>query len=258
MYQALEGLKEEGYTHIKYTGGEPFKRKDMVGILEKTKTLGLEADISTNASLITEDIARQLGELGLNMVHVSVDGHTKEIHEMARGVNTYKPTIRGLGHLVENGVYVRIGTVICKANEDYLEEMVSSAEELGVDEVIFSYMEPVGRAEEDRAMISTRPMDEVKHELEMLADKYSVKVSYSFTEDTKPCDNGVCPGGTRFLYIDNLGRVSPCTWVVENEPGYRSEMTLKETGIKDILEARQIKEYIAGLSHGCPARMRYG
>ena len=265
VFKTLEELKERDFSHIKYTGGEPFIRKDFVDILTKTCELGYEVDVSTNASLITEEKAKQLGELELKMVHVSLDGSDAKTHEAVRGPNTYDRTIRGIQNLVENDVYVRLGAVIHKDNQNEIEEQVKNAAELGVEEIIFSYMEPVGRMGEGDERVSQKPMYELKKELEYLSAKYEsqVKVKYSFTEDASVEEKGKCPGGNKFLYIDNLGQVSPCTWVVEKEPKYKSELRLKENSLNEIMADKPMNSYLQNICEsnkegcaGCPARIR--
>jgi len=258
-FELIKGLKRNRFTHLKITGGEPFKRKDMAEILEKASELEFIVDISTNASYINKDIAGKIGKLNLQMVHVSLDGHNKEIHENARGPNTYKPTVKGIENLVGNEVYVRLGTVIFKENEDYIEETVQYAGKLGAKEIIFSYMEPVGRMKDNYQMISTKDMPSLKKELDELAVKYEggVKVSYSFTEHAA-CEQGTCPAVDKFVYIDNLGKISPCTWVVEKFPEYRSTLTLKDASFEEIIDSKPICNFLTYVQNkkGCPVRRR--
>ena len=58
--KAIKELKENNFTYIKFTGGEPFTRDDMIEILKYARNLGFDMDISTNGSLITEKIAKEL------------------------------------------------------------------------------------------------------------------------------------------------------------------------------------------------------
>jgi MoaA/NifB/PqqE/SkfB family radical SAM enzyme len=262
---ALDGLKENGFTYIKFSGGEPFVRKDIMEIISYASEIGFKSDLSTNASLITKERADALSKLDLGMVHVSVDGPTKEIHESARGPGSYSPTIAGLENLASHDIYLRIGTVIFKGNEDHLEEMVEFASTLGVDEIIFSFMEPVGRLDGDMTIISTLSPSVIKPRLVALAESYSgkLKVNYSFTENTAPGTEGTCPAATKFLYIDNLGKLSPCTWLVSKYPQYRSEKTLKDSTVGEIISSGPISSYLAYLDglrnagiRDCPARRR--
>jgi len=153
----IREIKQHGFTHLKITGGEPFLRKDIMDILEYSKRLGLKTDISTNASLITHDIAERLSDLHLDMIHVSLDGHTIDIHEMVRGKNTFAPTIRGIKNLTaQSNIHVRIGFLIFKGNEDYLKKIAEFCQKIGADEVIFSLMEAVGRGNNITHLISEK------------------------------------------------------------------------------------------------------
>lgn len=259
VFEVLERLKSKNFTHLKFTGGEPFIRKDFPKILEKSSDLDFIVDVSTNASLITKEKARKIKDYNLEMVHVSVDGHNKQLNEIARGENTYQRTINGIKNLVDNDIYVRIGTVIFKENETYLEEMVKSANSMKVNEIIFSFMEPIGRMEGDYSKVSRKTINQVKEEVQKLTKKYSsdIKINYSFTENTKPNHKGTCPGFDKFLYIDNLGRISPCTWLVDKYPEYRTE-SVKNKSFNELMKSQTIKAYLsyAQKCQGCPVKKR--
>lgn len=265
VFKTLKGLKANNYTHIKITGGEPFVRNDLLKILKKAVDLGFEIDVSTNGSFITPEKAQEIKKINLKMVHVSLDGHNAKTHELVRGVNTFERTIRGIRNLVENDIYVRIGTVIYKENENNIEDIVRLVVNLGVNEIIFSFMEPVGRMKDDYTLVSNRDIQGLKSEIENISDRYKhiIKVSYSFTEEVDSCEEGNCPGGSKFLYIDNLGRVSPCTWVAEVKQSFISDKTLKEYTVNEIIESISIKSFLSYIDSlksknikGCPVKRR--
>lgn len=263
VMRTIKELKENNFTYIKFTGGEPFTRNDMIQILKYASELGFDMDISTNASLITNEIAQELKNINFPMVHVSLDGNDKYSHEHVRGDNTFERTLRGIRYLTENNVYTRIGTVIYKQNEDKLEEIVKLAIELKANEIIFSFMEAVGRLEGDDTIISRRTINSVKEEIEKLGVKYKeqIQVKYSFTEN-KICKNqeGICPAISKFIYINNLGQISPCTWVVSENPKYKSELTLKNSTFAEIIESEPIQRYLKYIQEnqikGCPVNRR--
>ncbi len=244
IMRTLDALKERGFTHLKLTGGEPFVRQDMVEILRRAHELELETDISSNASLITPQLAASIAATGVKCVHVSLDGPTKELQEKVRGPLTFDRTVRGIKNLVAAGVYVRIGCLIYRDNERSLEKMVKYCADLGVAEVIFSYMEPVGRMRGDNSLVASRKMPELIAELSDLRDRFAkqIKVSFSFTREA-PAGAGICPGTRRFLSIDNLGRVSPCTWVAERQPDFVCQLSLRDHSLEEILAAPEIRRY---------------
>ena len=103
--KTIKELKDNNFTYIKFTGGEPFTRKDMTDILKYAIELGFDMDISTNASLITENIAKELKDMNFPMVHVSLDGADKNSHEFVRGKDTFERTLKGIKYLTENKIY---------------------------------------------------------------------------------------------------------------------------------------------------------
>lgn len=263
IYETIDGLKSCGFTHIKITGGEPFTRPDLMDILRYARKAGFKTDISTNAAFITPDIANELAGLGLDMVHVSLDGHSQELQEAVRGKRTYAPTMEGLKHLTGKGIYIRIGCVIYKNNQNELRDMASFCAGMGCDEVIFSLMEPVGRMRGRPALLYDRPVAEMQAEIDRIKKEFGgrIRVSGNFAETVREgC--GTCPGGERFLFIDHKGRVSPCTWVAERRPAYVAEKTLHDRSLKDILgdrENRTFRQIVSGLSQSgldrCPMQI---
>jgi len=262
MKSVIDELHDLGFSHFKVSGGEPFIRKDLLEVLAHAKSKGFYIDLSSNASLITEERAAGLKNISVDMVHVSLDGHTKELQEAARGSGTFEPTIRGIKYLVKNGLYVRTGCLIFNKNDRRMEEIARYCAELGVNEIIFSLMEPVGRLKGDNSMMTERTPDELMREIEEIENelKTKIKVSHSFTEKPGKDCAGICPGTTKFLSIDNFGRVSPCTWVAERAPEYVSKNTLLSASLKAILNEKEITEYkklvqrFADSGGGCPMR----
>lgn len=260
--RTIKELKNNNFTYIKFTGGEPFTRKDMTEILKYATELGFDMDISTNASLITEKIAKELKDINFPMVHVSLDGADKNSHEFVRGKYTFERTLRGIKYLTQNDIYTRIGTVIYKQNEDRLEDIVKLAIELKANEIIFSFMEAVGRLEGDDTIISKKTIDAVRNEIDKLALKYEkqIQVKYSFTENKVCKSEECCPAVKKFLYINNLGQVSPCTWVVANNSEYQSKLTLKKNTFREIINSEPIQNYLKYIEEnqikGCPVSRR--
>lgn len=265
VFQALDGLKEKGFSHIKFTGGEPFLRQDMMQILERSNELGFIVDISTNASRITTEKARALAGLKLSMVHSSIDGHNQATHESVRGPNTYYPTIYGVKNLVDCEIYVRIGSLIHTGNENHLDKMVESIAGFGVNEVIFSYMEPGGKMKLDDPRVTKTPAEVLRPQIEELAAQYAgkIKVNHSLTQAQSPGGEGICPGGSKLLFIDNIGRIAPCSWMIQSRPQYRSDLTLKQRSLAELMETGPVKDYLDEVErsrtqghYGCLMRKR--
>ena len=243
-FHVIDELVRNGFKHLKVTGGEPFIRKDIIEIL-KYASKYMVVDISTNASLLSEDLVNKLNKINLKMIHVSLDGN-KEEHDSVRGINTYERTIRGLEYLKKSKNKVRIGTVIHKNNEDDLEDIVKLSKEYG-DEIIFSIMEPVEG--QDKSLVKTRSNEELIENINSLKNKYKdVIVNCNF--DSQPVFVKRCPGGDKFLYINNKGFVSPCTWVYEKNKNCISKISLRDHSLGEVLKDKDIGIFTSNKKEG--------
>lgn len=238
-FHVIDELVKNGFKHLKVTGGEPFIRKDLIEILEYASKY-MVVDVSTNASLLSEDLVDKLNKIKLKMIHVSLDGN-KEEHESVRGINTYERTIRGLELLKKSKNKVRIGTVIHANNEDDLENLVKDSIKLKANEIIFSIMEPVEG--QDKSLVKTKSNEELIENINSLKDKYKdIIVNCNF--DSQPAFVKRCPGGDRFLYINNMGFVSPCTWVYEKNKNCISKISLRDNSLDDVLKDKDISMFL--------------
>ncbi|MDI6735800.1 MAG: radical SAM protein [bacterium] len=89
-----------------FCGGEPLLRKD---VLCKSARILSEVDsmvsLVTNGSLVTNKIAKELFESGVNNVQISLDGAKAETHERLRQYKgSFELAVRAISHFREVGV----------------------------------------------------------------------------------------------------------------------------------------------------------
>lgn len=245
-FKVIDQLVENDFKYLKITGGEPFIRKDIIEILQYASTR-LRTDISTNASLITKSTVEKLNEIPLKMIHVSLDG-TKREHESVRGKNTYQRTMRGLRALKESKNKVRIGTVIHANNENKLEKFIESCNEVVPNEIIFSIMEPMDH--QDKNLIKKKSLDTLAKELDLLKQKYQSKLVINYNFKKQPTYVKKCPAGDKFLYINNLGQISPCPWIYEKNKNIVTTNSLKDYTLEELLHEKTIVSFIKGKKEG--------
>lgn len=245
-YHVIDELVLNNFKHLKITGGEPFIRKDIIDIL-KYASERLITDISTNASLLTKEKVELLNKLKLKMIHVSLDGSVLE-HERVRGKNTYERTIKGIKALKESKNKVRIGSVIHLNNENNLENLIIDSISLEADEIIFSIMEPVEG--QDKSLVKTKSNDVLIKELDELKEKYkdSIEVNYNFGKQPNFVDK--CPGGDKFIYINNFGNVSPCPWVLESDKTCITSKSLRDNSLEELKKEKSLIKFLENKSKG--------
>lgn len=245
-FHVIDELVKNGFKHLKITGGEPFIRKDLVEILEYASKK-LIVDVSTNASLINDEIVKRLNKIDLKLIHVSLDGN-KEEHEAVRGKLTYKRTINGLKSLKNSKNKVRIGSVIHAKNENNLENLVNDSINIGADEIIFSIMEPVDG--QNKSLVKTISNGELIKTIDNIKEKYQNNIIVNYNFGKQPTFVKKCPAGDKFLYINNMGFVSPCPWVYENNKNCISKISLRDNDLKDVLKDKNISLFLNSKSKG--------
>lgn len=86
----LEKIIKENKTILKnqfiwlHFNGEPLLHNDFPKIIQILKENGINTRLSTNATLLTEEISSKLMEAGLDYIVFSVDGYTKDTYEKIR------------------------------------------------------------------------------------------------------------------------------------------------------------------------------
>jgi hypothetical protein len=93
---------------IGFTGGEPFMNPQFLAMLEDALSRGHEALVLTNAMKPMRRHEKALLALkfrfgGKLTLRVSIDHHTKQVHQGERGPNSWTPMIEGLQWLSANG-----------------------------------------------------------------------------------------------------------------------------------------------------------
>jgi MoaA/NifB/PqqE/SkfB family radical SAM enzyme len=61
-------------------GGEPFIRKDFLDLLSYAHAKGLVTCVSTNGTVIDDDLAKRLAKLKMLYLQVSLDGATEDVN----------------------------------------------------------------------------------------------------------------------------------------------------------------------------------
>lgn len=128
----LRQLAEEGAMELTYTGGDPLVREDFMPIMRKSHELGFALFLFTNATLITREIARELSELRVQEVDVSVYGVTPEVHDgITRVKGSLRRTMRGIEYLDEADIPVNVKMVLMKQNFHELSALKALCETRG-------------------------------------------------------------------------------------------------------------------------------
>jgi len=135
----LEIARSFDIRKVKFTGGEPLIRDDIVHIISLASSL-MDKDISltTNGTLLPK-YAQDLKDAGLMRVNISLDTLDPEKYRRITGKNTLREAIDGVYAARNAGLYpLKLNMVLLKGiNEDEIEEMIKfSAETEAILQII--------------------------------------------------------------------------------------------------------------------------
>ncbi len=157
--EILDEVKEEFGTRplIAVTGGEPLMYKDFFELVNYIHELGFKWGMTSNATLITEDVAKKLCDAGMFSISVSIDG-LPETHDRYRGFpRGYELAMRGIDNLIRyhGADEIMVTTVVNHENISQLPELFEIFDKVDIDTWRLTGIEPIGRAMDHPEMLLT-------------------------------------------------------------------------------------------------------
>ncbi|MGW8195038.1 MAG: mycofactocin radical SAM maturase [Desulforhopalus sp.] len=216
--EALDLVKQFGQAkvfQINFGGGEPFIRKDFMRILEKCHALGIKTCISTNGTLLDENLVSQLAENKLVAIQVSMDGATESVCDQIRGKGTYIAALRAIKLLAATPISTSINTVLTNENAAEIPALHNLADSLGVS-LRVSRFRPSGRGAENWQKL--RPSEaQLLSFAEWLDSRKDVRTGDSFFSLTSQERQGLglnlCGAAKLTCCVGPNGNVYPCAFL---------------------------------------------
>ena len=154
----LAVLGDLGFSKVRFTGGEPFLRKDFMQLLERTSQLDAfeSIHITSNGTLLQKHIPK-LKELRIRKINLSIDSLDKDrFHKITRR-DDFEKVMQTLYLLLENDFQVKLNAVIMKGiNTQDIVPLASLAKEHPVNVRFIEEMPFNGGYKENLEMYSAR------------------------------------------------------------------------------------------------------
>ena len=134
-----------------FTGGDPFKRSDLIELIRYASDLGLPVGVSpSGTSLLTADNLRKVQEAGAKAISLSIDGSDARRHDDFRRVpGSFQWTTNGWKTARELGLKVQINTTVSRYNLHDLPNIFKLVAEKGAFTWSLFFLVPVGRAQQE-------------------------------------------------------------------------------------------------------------
>jgi cyclic pyranopterin phosphate synthase len=145
IFRICVAATQVGIRKFKITGGEPLVREGVTDLIGRLKHLDktLEVTLTTNG-VLAERYARELKNVGIDRVNISLDSLNREHYLAITGSDSLDKVLSGISALLREGIPVRINTVLQKGiNEADAWDIISLAKDNPID-VRFIEMMPIG------------------------------------------------------------------------------------------------------------------
>ncbi len=182
----LDQLKDDfkdRLPQINVTGGEPLLYHGFEEVMSYAHSLGFKWGMTSNAVLITPEVAKMLQRCGMNTISVSIDG-LPETHDKIRGLDgAYKRAMEGIQNLIDLDCFdeIMVTTVVNHQTICELEPLYEIMSDIDIDSWRIMGIEPIGRALEHPELLLTD--DDQRNLLEFIRDKRA---------DNEPVTYGCC------------------------------------------------------------------
>jgi len=144
----LDDLAAFGVPVVLFSGGEPLIRRDLDRLARYAVEKGMRAVISTNGTLITRRRAKELKDVGLSYVGVSLDGLEK-VHDHFRGeTGAFKAAMAGIRNCQDEGLKVGLRFTMNRLNKDEVGGLFDILEKEAIPRICFYHLVYAGRGSE--------------------------------------------------------------------------------------------------------------
>jgi GTP 3',8-cyclase len=222
IFQILKISKSLGVEKIRFSGGEPLIRNDIIDIVEKTASLNFkDISITTNGILLGK-YAEDLFNAGLNRVNISFDTLDPDTYKKITSKNYLNEAKKGILKAVEVGLNpVKLNMVVMKGiNDNEVMEMFDFAKENGLVLQLIELMKSENcddNAFSEGYHFDIRPLEKNLEKMarkiktrKFMQDRKKYFIDNGEIEVVRPMDNTkFCENCTR-LRITPEGKIKPC------------------------------------------------
>jgi AdoMet-dependent heme synthase len=220
------------------SGGEPLLRYDIYELIEYGAKKGLKMGLGSNGYLIDDAVAKKLKDSGIATVSISIDSSIPAQHDEFRGVEgAWEKAVNACKALRKNNVLVQVNTTLTHDNYDQIDNIMSLAESIGVENFHLFFLVPTGRgkkltdisAQKYEEMITNTFAKVHRHQLNVrpsCAPQF-MRIAKNMGLDMRQWIRG-CIAGMYYCRIYPNGDVTPCPYLPIKLGNVR------ETSFKDI------------------------
>lgn len=264
-----------------FSGGEPLIRHDLFELGKLAFDLGLRPVISSNGTLITDEMAKKIKTAGFQYVGISIDGAPATHDDFRNHRGAFEAAINGIKACQNNGVKTGVRFTVNKLNQKDLPEIFDILEKEKIPRFCMYHLVYAGRGKEmldldtstaekreilDYVSAKTLELYNKGVEIEILTTDNHADGIYILNNIRKSEPNradeviqllnmhGGCSAGTKFANVDPQGNVHPCQFWQDYSIGNVREKPFSELWNSDdelLVLLREKEKHVTGKCGDC-------
>jgi len=143
----LNDLAEMRIPVLLFSGGESLLRKDLFELASFITSKGISISLSTNGTLISEEIAEKLKKAGFSYIGVSIDGLQDTNDKFRRIKGAFDKAFRGLLNSKDAGLMTGIRFTVTRYNLNDIPDVIDLLAENEIPRFCLYHLVPSGRAD---------------------------------------------------------------------------------------------------------------
>lgn len=234
----IDHCKELGVLHTDLIGGEPLLHPDIFPLMRHVVRSGMSTGMTTNGFLLTEDKLKELVDLGMGRIQISID----RLNPSPDTPKSLK-TLRGkIDMVAKQGLWFYVAAVLCPETLDEVIPLAEHCFAMGVP-IFFALVHERGQLKpgpyDARYLEKLSWLRQKKREGKPISNPYYLIRYFERALQGKPM-RWTCMGGHKAFYISPEGDFQYCYHVPPLRP-------FAEITAKDIRDLRTAK----GCENGC-------
>jgi AdoMet-dependent heme synthase len=147
----MDRVRSFGQPLFVLTGGDPFKRPDLLELVRYGSGLGLRMGLTPSATpLVTVEALEALADAGLSRLAISLDGPDASRHDRFRGApGSFQRSLEILEAARPLGIPTQVNSTVTRETAGDFEEMADLVEGLGISLWSVFFLVPTGRARKE-------------------------------------------------------------------------------------------------------------
>ena len=139
--RVLREGRKIGSLQLGFTGGEPALRDDLEELVAYAEELGYYTNLITSGMGVTKERLKELKKLGLKQVQLSIQSSNRDLNDSLVGRKSFDHKMQIAHEIKALDFPLVLNIPVCRQNIEQTEDMLTMAEDIGVDYVEFANLQ---------------------------------------------------------------------------------------------------------------------